>query len=116
MIRIIDNKKVNLTDQEFNLYNEICQAYTTPRFKGEVLFKDLFESDEDGIIIFIKPPSKEVASLEVYLYVVSIMVHQHLRISTSQHGREIQELRRAKAEYELMIAEMKQFKENFSNG
>lgn len=116
MIRIIDNKKIDLTDQEFNLYNQICEAYSTPRLKGEFFFKDLFETDENGIIIFVRPPNKEVASMEVYLYVISIMVHQHLRISTSQHDREIKELRRAKAEYELMIAEMKQLKEKFSNG
>lgn len=99
MIRIIDNKKIDLTDHEYNLYNQIVESYTTPRFRGETLFNDLFETDSDGIIIFLKPSNKPIASMEVYLFLVSIMVHQHLRQSTSQFDLAINELNRAKEEY-----------------
>lgn len=102
MIRIIDNKKIDLTDHEYSLYNQIVESYTTPRFRGESLFQDLFETDDDGIIIFLKPSNKPIASLEVYLFLVSIMVHQHLRSSTSQYDLAIKELNRAKLEYETL--------------
>lgn len=78
-IRIIDNKKLSLTQSEWELYNNICKSYTRTNFKGEILFKDLFESDNDGIIIFVKPPASQYTSMEVYLFVCSIMVHQNLR-------------------------------------
>jgi len=78
-IRIIDNKKLSLTEQEWGLYQSMCRAYDRTNFKGEELFKDLFESDENGVITFIKPPSTRYTSIEVFLFVVSIMVHQHLR-------------------------------------
>ena len=94
MLRIIDNKKINLTDSEFNLYTQIVKAYTTSKFKGEDLFKDLFETDENGTIIFLKPPKTTHSTMEVFLSVTSVMVHQHLRISATAS--------------DLMIAEAKE--------
>jgi hypothetical protein len=79
-IRIIDNKKVNMTDSEWSMYDKIVKSYTTLTNKGEDLFIDLFETDENGIIIFLKPPSKRQTSFEVYLFLMSLMTHQHLRI------------------------------------
>jgi hypothetical protein len=78
MLRIIDHKRIDLTESEYKLYQEICRAYDTPKFKGEDLFKDLFETNEHGIIIFLRPPSKTYTSMEVYMFLVNIMVHQHL--------------------------------------
>lgn len=75
--RIIDNKKVDLTDDEFLLYQKICESYSA--YGGSVLFSDLFESDKDGIIIFLKPPSKKHTSFEIFLYLMSVMSNQHLR-------------------------------------
>lgn len=78
-IKIIDNKKVSVTNQEWELYQSICRSYDRPAFKGEELFKNLFESDEDGIITFLKPPSTHFTSMEVFMFVASIMIHQHIR-------------------------------------
>jgi hypothetical protein len=78
MIRIIDNKKIDLTDDEFRLYEEICRAYDRPHFKGKDLFKGLFETDKDGIIIFVRPPTG-FTSMEVFLFIESIFCHQHVR-------------------------------------
>lgn len=77
-IRIIDHKKVSLTNDEFKLYQEICAAYDRPKFKGADLFKDLFESDEYGRILFIRPPSKNYSSHEVIYFLITIMTHQYL--------------------------------------
>lgn len=84
MIRIIDKKKVDLTDDEFDLYQKICKSYTTSTNRGEDYFTDLFESDKDGIILFIKPPSTHRTSLEIFLFITSIMIHQQLRRANNQ--------------------------------
>ena len=79
-IRIIDNKKVELTEDEWQMYRKIVASYTKPPYqKGEDYFIDLFETDNDGIIIFLKPPSQRQVSLEIFLYCMSIMQNQHLR-------------------------------------
>lgn len=83
-IRVIDNKKIDLTQDESNMYDKIVQSYTTATNKGEDLFQDLFESDNNGIIIFLKPPSKRLTSFEVFLFLMSIMQHQHLRLMHEQ--------------------------------
>jgi len=79
MLRIIDNKKIDLTNEEWTLYQKICESYDVERrgVKGKDLFTDLFETNKQGIIIFLKPP-KQLTSMEVYMFLVSIMIHQHL--------------------------------------
>lgn len=77
MLKIIDNKRIDLTDDEWLLFNRICDSYK--EFGGEVLFSDLFETDERGLITYIKPPSKKQCTLEIFLYVVSVFNHQHIR-------------------------------------
>lgn len=80
MMHIIDNKKIDLTSDEWNLYVEICRSYDRVSFKGEELFRGLFETDDNGIIVFIKPPSERHTSMEVIIFIVSIMHQQHLRL------------------------------------
>ena len=73
MIRVVDNKKVEMTDDEYEMYNKIVKSYTDITGKGEDLFIDLFESNDDGVIIFLKPPSKRRTSLEVFLFLMAVM-------------------------------------------
>lgn len=68
-----------MTDDEWAMYDKIVKSYTTATNKGEDLFIDLFETDNDGIIIYLKPPSKFRTSFEVFLFLMSLMQHQHLR-------------------------------------
>jgi hypothetical protein len=82
--RIIDNKKVLITDDEYSFYEVICKGYNRPNFEGKELFQDHFEANENGIIIFVKPPHKKYSSLEVYTFLVSIMVNQQLRLAQDQ--------------------------------
>lgn len=82
--RIIDNKKVEMTEDEWSLYQKIVKSYNSITNKGEDLFIDLFEVDDNGIIIFLKPPSKRQTSFEVFLFLMSLMSHQHLRIMHNQ--------------------------------
>jgi hypothetical protein len=83
-IRVVDSKKLDMTQDEFDLYQKIVKSYTTLTNRGEDLFIDLFETDENGTIVFIKPPSKRQTSFEVFLFIISVMVHQHLRASNRQ--------------------------------
>lgn len=83
-VRVVDNKKLDMTEDEWNLYQKIVQSYTKDMNKGEDLFRDLFETDGNGIIIFLKPPSKFRTSFEVFLFLMSLMQHQHLRLIHQQ--------------------------------
>ncbi len=83
-LKIIDNKKVEMSNDEWDYYQTICKSYDEPNFKGSDLFVDLFESDDNGIIIFLKPPSARRTSFEVYLFLMSLMQHQHLRLMHNQ--------------------------------
>lgn len=82
-LRIVDNKKIEMTNDEWALYEKICKSYDDTNFKGSDLFKDLFETDDAGIIFFLKPPTKRT-SFEVYLFLMSLMQHQHLRLMHAQ--------------------------------
>lgn len=92
-LRVIDNKRIDLTDDEWVMYQKIVQSYTTATNKGEDLFIDLFETDDKGTIVFLKPPSKFRTSFEVFLFLMSIMQHQHLRLMHKQVDEVVQEMR-----------------------
>ena len=83
-MKIIDNKKIDLTQDEWDMYQKIVKSYTNLTNKGEDLFIDLFETNEDGIIVFLKPPSKRQTSLEVFLFLMAVFQHQHLRLMYKQ--------------------------------
>ncbi len=79
MIRIIDNKKIDLTNDEWDLYQKIVKSYTSITNKGEDFFQNLFETDKDGIITFLKPPNTRQTSFEIFLYLMAIQQQQHIR-------------------------------------
>ncbi len=93
MIQIIDNKKVEMTPDEHQMYLRIVKSYTNLTNKGEDLFIDLFETDDSGIIVFLKPPSKRQTSFEVFLFLMALMQHQHLRIMRQQVDEAIKEIK-----------------------
>ena len=89
-IRIIDNKKIALTDDEFKLYQEMCKSYDAEYFQGSDLFKGLFETDDKGFIIFLKTP-KQLTSMEVWMFLINLMVHQHIDCGLNEIERIRQE-------------------------
>jgi hypothetical protein len=107
MLRIIDNKRIKLTESEFKLYQEICKSYDGPKMKGADLFKDLFETDNNGIIIFLRPPNKTYTSMEVYLFIVNIMIHQHLGQACDHTYDVIKEAKETILEAKQLINELK---------
>jgi hypothetical protein len=87
-MKIIDNKKIDLTEDEYETYLRISAEYK----QGKDLFRDLFETNEDGLIIFIKPP-KRIFSMEIVVFLQNIMVHQHLRKIYAEHEQAMKELK-----------------------
>lgn len=84
MIRIIDNKKVEMTNDEYDLYAKILKSYSTQTDDAKSMFHDLFEVNRDGIIIFIKPPTRKQTSFEVFLFIINLFQQQHMRLIYSQ--------------------------------
>jgi hypothetical protein len=84
VIRIVDNKKLEMTDDEYKLYQSICVSYDRQSFKGKELFVGLFESDDSGNILFLIPPSSRQTSLEVVIYLVNLMTQQQLRLANKK--------------------------------
>ena len=107
-IRLIDNKRIELTATEFEVYQDVCKSYDRPNFQGKDLFSGLFETNENGIIVFLRPPSKKFVSMEVLTFLQNIMVHQHLRLMYD----EIDTTRKSlKKEVSGLIDEIKQLKD-----
>jgi hypothetical protein len=103
VIRIIDNKKIEMTNDEWNMFEDICHSYTTSSFRGEDLFTELFETDEDGVIIFLKPPREKRTTLEAWLFMAAVYQHQHIRILYHHVDSKIKEMN-------VALAEVKQLK------
>ena len=77
---IVDNQKLDMIDAEYDLYKKIIASYNN----GEQLFIDLFQSNDAGIIILLKPPATRHTSMEVFLFLMSLMQQQHIRLMYSQ--------------------------------
>jgi len=99
-MRIIDNKAIDLTDEEFSLYQKICAGYP----QGQDLFRGLFETDDDGCIIFIYPPTKPI-SMEVIIFIQNTMISQNLRRIYKEHDQALSELKEMKRMFEEKIKE-----------
>ena len=83
---------MDITDDEFKLYQDICRSYDRPNFKGEELFRDLFITDDKGIIVFIRPPSVKATSMECFLFISALFQHQHVRLMENKVERLCQKL------------------------
>lgn len=86
-LRLVDNKRIQMTKEEYELYQKICNSYP----QGKELFRGLFETDKDGLILFLYPPEKEF-SMEVVLFLQNLMVQQHLRKLYANFDEAIQDI------------------------
>ena len=106
-LRVIDNKRIDLTAAEWDLYLEICKSYDDERShrKGKDMFVGLFETNKEGMIIFLKPPTHKFSSMEVYMFLVGIMVHQHLGMACDHVDRLTQRMLEKEVEYDKRMAQ-----------
>lgn len=106
--RVIDNKRVELSDDEWRMYQDICRSYDKPNFKGKDLFIGLFETDpETGVIIFLRPPSQQFTTFEVFLFLMSVMQHQHIRVMYGRVDSIVQDLTQLKQDLKNEIEQAK---------
>ena len=73
MIRAIANKRIDLTNEEYQVYKEIVSVVD----KNE--FKETFETDQNGKIIAVFPPVKKNVSMVVIYFLFNVMVNQRVR-------------------------------------
>ncbi len=109
--RVINNKRIDLTEDEWRLYQEICRSYDKPNFKGSDLFAELFETDAKGIITYLKPPTR-FTSMEVFLFMMSVMQHQHLRVMYSRVDEAIADLKQVTEKANGIISELEKGRES----
>jgi hypothetical protein len=83
--RVIDNRFILMDDNEWQCYQDICKSYDKPpHIRGADLFVGMVETDNDGIITFIRPPSVRQTSMECYLFICSVYQSQQARLMRSQ--------------------------------
>lgn len=77
-MKIIANKNVSMTNEEFDYYNELVKNFSKDTFNGASYFYDLFEVDNDGFITIIKP-NKPIPQI-ILFFVQQLMISQRIRI------------------------------------
>jgi len=79
VIRAVANKPLELSDDEFEYYMQIVEAY------GTSIFQDTFETDEEptspqhGWITIVKPPFNKTLPMGVVFFLFNVMLNQRVR-------------------------------------
>ena len=87
MHKTIDYKKVDISDAEYDYYKELVNRFSdkSKNINGDVYFRDLFETDEDGFITLIK--TEKSIPWAILFFIQQIMISQRLRfIDDLRHG------------------------------
>ena len=79
MIRVVDYKAVDMTDEEFEYYNKLTQELTFGTYNAKEQFHDMFDVDENGYISMIRPPMKKEVYWAVIVFLQNLMLNQHIR-------------------------------------
>lgn len=107
MMRIIDDRQVDLTPDEWEEYQRLCQEYTTVTVEGKHLFRGLLTVNNDGIIISVHP-GKGYLSMEIWLFLACVMQNQHLRLMYRQLNEWKEQFQQqSKAHMERLAEELK---------
>jgi len=77
-MKVIDYQNVDMTDQEFEYYQELIKQCSTDKIKGQEYFKGLFKTDDQGFITLITP-NKSIP-WAILFFIQQIMISQRLRI------------------------------------
>ena len=73
MIRAVANKRLFLSEEEYEYFVSIKNTL------GEDDFRGLFESDIDGYIVAITPPLDRKVSMICVFFLLNIVMNQKLR-------------------------------------
>lgn len=91
MIRAVGNKRLDLSNDEFEYYKSLIEIID----KSE--FSNIFSTDKNGIIQSVMPDPDKNVSLVVYFFLMNVSFNQRLRKLSSFVGN-IEELNE-KVEY-----------------
>lgn len=74
MIRIIDNKPLDLSNEEYDYYLSMVKTY------GQNCLKDTFDSDpKTGFITLVKPPLTYTIRLGIIFFLFNVSLNQRIR-------------------------------------
>lgn len=79
MIRVIDHKAVDMTNEEYDYYNSLVKEFTYGNHNGKDQFHDLFDVDGDGCISLVRPPIKKRVGWAIIVFLQNLMINQRLR-------------------------------------
>jgi len=77
--RIIDYKKVDMTEEEYLYYQQIVETFSDVTYSGKEQFHDTFEVDGEGCITLIKPPLKKQMAWAAIFFLQNLMINQRIR-------------------------------------
>ena len=72
-IRAIGNKRLDLSEEEFDAYKEIISIVDKNEFVG------IFDTDNNGTINFVMPPVDKNISMIVIFFLFNVMFNQRMR-------------------------------------
>lgn len=73
MIRAIGNKRLDLSDDEFEYYKSLIEHIDKKEFNG------IFKTDKNGIITNVMPSPEKQTSLVAYFFLMNVSFNQRLR-------------------------------------
>ena len=79
MMKVIDYKKVDMTEEEYAYYLRLVEQFSKPNYDGKEQFRDVFDVDGDGCISFIRPPLGREIGWGVLFFLQNLMINQRLR-------------------------------------
>jgi len=73
LIKAIANKRLDLSNSEFEYYKLLTEKY------GSDQFRDLFDTDNNGYIISVQPPLDGKTPMAIIFFMLNIMFTQRIR-------------------------------------
>lgn len=73
MIRAVGNKRLELSDNEFDYYSSLKEQFGDSEFVG------LFKTDKNGIILSVSPPVDKTVSMGIVFFILNVMMNQRVR-------------------------------------
>jgi hypothetical protein len=78
LIRAVGNKRLDLSDSEFQYYCNLKEQF------GDSDFIGLFQTDKNGMILSVNPPVNKNISLGIIFFLLNIMMNQRIRVLDSK--------------------------------
>lgn len=106
-IRVINHSPLEMSDDEYALYQKIVKENTNSTQKGSDLFFDLWEADTRGIIMFLKPPSQRRTTFQIIIFLMMLQQQQHIRLMYDQVADIAKQMKDKIAEIDSKLVQLK---------